>query len=139
MEFLTGYASKGMLAERVVKAVLIGLAVAVLLGGVYYVFFRNWREELLAKRFFETLRAGDYETAYVMWGCSVQDPCRYYPFDEFLEDWGPDAPYGTIRDYAVRRSYTQANGVIVRYSINGTELDPLWVELDPPEISYYPN
>ena len=139
MEYLTGYASKGVLAERIVKSALLALALAVLLGSVYYVFFRNWREELLAKRFFQALQAGQFEEAYVMWGCSVEQPCRYYPYEEFLEDWGPDAPYGTIEEYEIGRSYTQPNGVIVRYAINGAELDPLWVELDPPTINFAPN
>ncbi len=139
MEFLTGYARRGILAERIVKGALIALGATILLGSIYYVFFRNWREERLAKRFFETLQAERYEDAYSMWGCSIQAPCRYYPFEEFLEDWGPEAPYGTIEAYDIGRSYTQPNGVIVRYSINGSELDPLWVERDPPRISYAPN
>ncbi len=139
MKFLTGYARQGVLAERIVKGALLALAVSVLLGGVYYVFFRNWREELQAKRFFQTLQAERFADAYVMWGCSVEEPCRYYPFEEFLEDWGPEAPFGTLNEYEIGRSYTQPNGVIVRYSINGTELAPLWVERDPPTINFAPN
>ena len=113
------------------------LSVAVL-GLTYYVFFRNWREERQAKRFFETLKAEQYAEAYSMWGCSVEEPCRYYPYDEFLEDWGPDAPYGKLVDYSLGRSYTQSNGVILRYSINGREGDPLWVELAPVKINFAP-
>lgn len=139
MDYLGGYATKGLLAERIVKAVLIALAVVALLGAVYYVFFRNWQEELQARRFFRLLQAKQYEDAYVMWGCSVQEPCRYYPYEEFLEDWGPDAPYGTLDEYALGRSFTQVRGVRLRYSINGADGPPLWIERNPDKISFAPD
>lgn len=139
MEYLGGYASKGLVAERLTKLTLAALALAAILGPVYYVFFRNWREEFQTRRFLGLLEEREFEQAYSMWGCSVDEPCRYYPFEEFLEDWGPEAPFGTVRDYSVGRSYTQANGVIVRYRINGREGDPLWVELGPTVISFAPN
>lgn len=139
MEYLGGYASRGALAERIVKIVLVTVAVAALLTPVYYVFFRNWREELQAKRFFELLMEQRFEEAYSMWGCSVAEPCRYYPYDEFLEDWGPEAPYGELSEYALGRSYTQSNGVILRYTINGEDAPPLWIELSPAKINFAPN
>ena len=138
MEYLGAYATRGLLAERVVKVAIAAVAVAALLGSVYYVFFRNWREESQARRFFELLQAERYADAYVHWGCTDERPCRYYPYGEFLEDWGPEAPYGALRHFAVGRSYTQSNGVIVRYAINGAEGDPLWIERDPPKISFAP-
>ena len=139
MEYLGGYASRGVLAERIVKIVLVTVAVAALLTPVYFVFFRNWREELQAKRFLELLMEDRFKEAYSMWGCSVEEPCRYYPYDEFLEDWGPDAPYGELSEYALGRSYTQSNGVILRYTINGADAPPLWIELSPAKISFAPN
>ncbi len=139
MDYLADYGNKGLLAERAVKAVLITLAVGAIIVGTYYVFLRNWREERQAKVFFELLQERQYEDAYRMWGCSVEEPCRYYPYDEFLEDWGPDAPYGSLADYSLGRSYTRPGGVILRYSINGARGDPLWIELDPPTINFAPN
>ena len=138
MEYLGSYATRGILGERIVKASLVALAVAAVLGTTYYVSFRNWREERLAKRFLRTVQAGDFEAAYALWGCSVSEPCRYYPYGEFLEDWGPEAPFGRIREYSLGRSYTQPNGVIVRYAINGRQGNPLWVERDPPKVNFAP-
>ncbi len=139
MEYLGGYGTKGLLAERILKIIVLTLVLAAVLGPIYYVFFRNWPEERLAKRFFDQLRAEQYAEAYRLWGCSVEEPCRYYPYDEFLEDWGPQAPYGKLNEYSIGRSYTQPNGVILRYQINGEEGDPLWVELEPPKINFAPN
>ncbi len=139
MEYLGAYGSQSVLFERIVKAVLIALAAAALLGGFYYMFFRNWQEERQATAFFELLQERRYEEAYRMWGCSVEEPCRYYPYEEFLEDWGPEAPFGELSRYSLGRSYTQPGGVILRYTINGANGDPLWIELDPPTINFAPN
>ena len=139
MQYLDSYSSRGLRSERVFKAVLAVVAVGAMLAGIHYFFFRNWQEERVARQFFELLQAGAFEQAYSMWGCSVEEPCRYYPFDEFLEDWGPEAPYGSLEAFALGRSYTQPGGVILRYSINGRPGDPLWVERDPPTINFAPN
>ena len=138
MQFLAGYGTKGLVAERIAKGAFAALAIIALVAGVYYFFFRNWREERLAVRFFDLLQRQSYEEAYSMWGCSVEQPCRYYPFEEFLEDWGPLAPFGALETYDLGRSYTQPEGVILRYSINREEGDPLWIELDPPAINFAP-
>ena len=139
MEYLGAYGGQRVLFERIVRAALIALAAGALLGGLYYMFFRNWREERQARAFFELLQERRYEDAYSMWGCSVEEPCRYYPYEEFLEDWGPEAPFGTLSRYSLGRSYTQPGGVILRYTINGANGDPLWIELDPPTINFAPN
>ena len=139
MEYLGAYDSQSVLFERIVRVALIGLAAAALLGGFYYMFFRNWQEERQATAFFELLQERRYEEAYRMWGCSVEEPCRYYPYEEFLEDWGPEAPFGELSHYSLGRSYTQPGGVILRYTINGARGDPLWIELDPPTIHFAPN
>ncbi len=138
MEYLGSYAARGAAYERVVKVALAALAAVAVLAAVYYVFFRNWREEQQARSFFELLRDARYEDAYVVWGCTPERPCRYYPYGEFLEDWGPEAPYGPLEDYALGRSYTQAGGVILRYTVNGEEGDPLWVQRDPPALGFAP-
>ena len=139
MEYLGAYGSTSVLFERIVKAAIIVLAAAALLAGTYYMSFRNWREERQAGAFFELLQERRYEEAYRMWGCSVEEPCRYYPYEEFLEDWGPEAPFGELTEYSLGRSYTQPDGVILRYTINGERGDPLWIELDPPAINFAPN
>ncbi len=139
MDFLGGYARKGLLGDRILKIVVALLAAVFVLGSVYYVFFRNWREELQARRFFKLLQLQQYEEAYTLWGCSVGEPCRYYPYEEFLEDWGRDSPFGVVADYSLGRSYTQANGVILRYSINGVDGDPLWIETGMAQIGFAPN
>ena len=139
MDYLRGYASDGWLAGRILRAVLWLALVAVVVGPVYYVFFRNWREEWQARRFLKLVEERAYRDAYAVWGCTEAEPCRYYPFDEFMEDWGPESPLGEVTDFSLGRSYTLPNGVVVRYSVNGIEREPLFVERDPPKISFAPN
>ncbi len=139
MDYLGSYARRGVVAERIVKAALIVALSAAILAPGYYVFFRNWQEERIAVRFLRLIQARDYRAAYVLWGCTEEEPCRYYPYDEFLEDWGPEAPFGELREYDIGRSYTQVNGVIVRYTINGQNADPLWIERNPDKVNFAPN
>ena len=57
--------------------------------------FHNYREERQVKSFFGLLGAHDYKAAYALFGCTDAKPCRYYPFDKFMEDWGPnERPHG---------------------------------------------
>ena len=138
MEYLRKYASSGLLFERICKGLLILLAVAIVLGAVYYFIFRNWREEMQARRFFKLIEQQEYSEAYHLWGCSDEQPCRYYPFDEFLEDWGLDSPLGKVDTYSLGRSYTQPDGVILRYRINGKDGDPLWIDRESRVIGFAP-
>ena len=138
MEFLGAYGKSDLIYERIVKGFFIALLAALLLGCIYYVFFRNWREELQAKRFLTLVRNQDYAEAYKMWNCSVEEPCRYYPYDDFLEDWGRESEFGEIRSFDLGRSFTQANGVILLYDINGVEQAPLWVEKETGIVGFAP-
>ncbi len=139
MEFLDAYGKSDLIYERIVKGFFIILLAAILLGCTYYVFFRNWREELQAKRFLKLVRNQDYAEAYKMWNCSVDEPCRYYPYDDFLEDWGKDSEFKEIRSFGLGRSFTQSNGVILRYEINGVAQDPLWIEKETGIVGFAPN
>ncbi len=54
------------------------------------------------------LQAHDYQGAYRLWGCSDAHPCADYPFDKFMEDWGPKSSpcrpvFGQDRSVAVLR------------------------------------
>lgn len=139
MDFLDAYGKSGLAYERVVKGFFIALLASILLASIYYVFFRNWREELQAKRFLTLVHNQDYAQAYGMWNCSVEEPCRYYPYDDFLEDWGKESEFGELHSFDLGRSFTQSSGVILLYEINGVEQNPLWVEKETGIIGFAPN
>jgi cbb3-type cytochrome oxidase subunit 3 len=139
VEFLDAYGKSDLLYERIVKGFFIALLALILLGCVYYLFFRNWREEAQARRFLNLVQAHEYSEAYKMFNCSIEEPCRYYPYGEFLEDWGEQSEVGEIRSFDLGRSFTQSGGVILLYEINGVAQDPLWVDRTTGIVGFAPH
>ena len=136
--YLEEYASQSWRFGKLAKA-----AGALLLAGVvgycfYWLFFRNWREESRVRDFLSLVEQGRYEQAYERWGCSVAEPCRFYTYESFLEDWGPESPLGKVSSYKLGRTYTQDNGVIVEIVVNGEEQPRLWVQRDTRAIGFFP-
>ena len=138
MAYFDKYGREDARRERFFKVLVAILLISVALGIIYHVFFRNWREELRAHRFLSAVQAADYEDAYSYWGCLIEDPCRLYPFDAFLEDWGPDSPLGEVEDYSLGRSYDQTSGVIITLEINGQVQPNLWIEKETKTVGFSP-
>lgn len=138
MGYLQAYDEGGERRERLLKAVAISVAGVAILGFVYFLFFRNWQEERRVKQFLSALRDSQYETAYTYWGCTVAQPCPYYSYDAFLEDWGPESPVGKIHSFTIGRSYEQQSGVIITLQIDGKPRPNLWVEKDTGAVAFSP-
>jgi hypothetical protein len=138
MGYLEEYSQDTPRLEKIFRASLMVLVAVLLLGSLYYVFFRHWREEQRAKEFLSRLQAGQYEEAYTYWGCSVKEPCRFYPYEEFLADWGLDGPLGAVKSFELGRSYGQESGVIITLRINGKPQPNLWVEEESQIVGFSP-
>lgn len=138
MGYLAEYDQGSPLFEKIAKAVAAALLFCVAAYGVYWLFFRNWREEGQTKLFLTLLQNQQYEQAYEAWGCSDAEPCRYYPYGEFLEDWGADSPLGKVETFRLGRSYTQESGVILELTVNGRTHDNLFVNRETQRISFFP-
>jgi len=138
MGYLDQYAERTWVFSRLAKGVAYALLLGILGYSVYWLFFRNWREERQVSQFLSQLESASYDQAYERWGCSVETPCKFYPYDDFLEDWGPESPIGTVATYGLGRSYTQEGGVIIELTINGEKQQNLWVQKDTGAIGYFP-
>ena len=138
MEYLADYGQADRRYEKIVTAAGYLLLAAVVLGGIYWLFFRNWREERRVDQFLATLEQQQYEQAYRMWGCSTETPCPNYSYEKFLEDWGPESPLGKVTSHNVGRSYDQQSGVIILVEVNGRRIPNLWVEKDSRVIGFSP-
>jgi hypothetical protein len=138
MGYLDDYGQGDPQRERIFKGIAILLVAAIVFGGVYYVFFRNWREERQARQFLTRLQESDFPGAYETWGCSVAEPCRYYPYEEFLKDWGPDGEIGKVESFRLGRSYEQQSGVIITLEVNGKPRPNLWVEKESKRVGFSP-
>jgi len=138
---------------RIVIAVVV---LAVVAGALYYQ-LRFYREEKLVRQFMDALVAGDYSEAYRIW-----NPMPAYSYQAFLEDWGETTPFGRVRTYEILeirpnrgvvlqvpggggqaprniRVGGDSTGVVVSVRINGIEKPiRLWVETNPPRLSFPP-
>jgi hypothetical protein len=138
MGYLDQYAQGSRVFDKLVRVVVFSLLAVILGYCFYWLFFRNWREERQVERFLSTIQEQRFEDAYQYWGCSVEEPCRDYLFNEFLDDWGPQSRLGPVKTFKVGRSYTQPNGAIIELSINGVTQSNLWVDGVSEVLGFFP-
>ena len=114
------------------------LVVTVVVGAVLYFFFKNYFEERRVSSFLATLQEEEYPAAYGFWGCSIEEPCRDYDYENFLEDWGPTSPLGRVDSFLLGRSAEVGTGVIIEIRINGQSQPELWVEKESKIVGFSP-
>jgi limonene-1,2-epoxide hydrolase len=124
--------------ERLVKRLLICVVAALIVGGAVYLTFRNWRQEQVVKQFLTLLQQKDYQAAYKLWGCTPETPCKYYPPEQFNEDWGPSSPFANAA--AAKIIHVDACGAGVVFNVTAADAGGvgLWVERDTNVISFAP-
>jgi hypothetical protein len=137
MSYLDSYGVKEARQEKHLKLGILAALLAVIAGVVIFFWLRDRSEKQQVAHFLATLKAGDYKSAYQFWGCSYEKPCREYPFDKFLEDWGPSSPQGNAASAAQSGGQHCKSGriEIVRYP--GREVQ-LWVERKTQLIGFAP-
>lgn len=86
--------------ERIVKVLLILIALFLIVAGIDWILAKlgkpnlsDFREQRQVSKFYDALRAKDYDGAYRLWGCDPANPCRDYSMQRFLEDWGANGLY----------------------------------------------
>jgi hypothetical protein len=131
----------------------IGIAIviaAVILGGMYWIFFRFHSENATVRTFLNEVSAGDFQSAYKMWHTGPD-----YGYHDFLQDWGPTGYYGPVHSFIIAgtREPSDASGVVVDVQVsplvpfppeddvakqNQTKEVRLWVQFSDHSISYAP-
>ena len=139
MGYLEDYSTlTGARRETIHKALLVVLLISVVGGGLLYFWFKNFFEERQVRQFLSRLQENHYAEAYVHWGCSVEEPCPDYTYEDFLEDWGLDSPLGKVKSFDLGRSTELKTGVIVEIEINGKPQPELWVEKETKIVGFSP-
>jgi len=136
--YLANYGAGEEQRERLIRRLIVIAAIVLIAGGVLYFFLKNFRQEQQARKFFELLEKQDYKAAYALWGCTDETPCRDYPFQNFMDDWGPKSPHGDVRSYHITKSRSCGSGVILTVDYGKGQPDKLWVERQDLTISFSP-
>jgi hypothetical protein len=136
--YLDGYGISDARRENILKRIVLTAIVVLLVGGILYFQFRNFREERQLGSFHRLLAAKNYSEAYSLWGCSEAEPCPNYSYEKFLEDWGADSSYSDISASTVTQTRTCKEGIIQTWKFGEDDEVWLYVERADRVISFAP-
>jgi len=97
---------------------------------------RNHRQESRVQSFFDFLQHQDYKAAYALWNCTDANPCKDYPFTEFMKDWGPNSTRAA--GHTISKSRSCGSGVIVTVDSGRNQEEALWVQRGDLTIGFSP-
>jgi hypothetical protein len=136
--YLDHYGEGDEKRSKRVRLILITVVSVLVIAGSLYFGFRNYRQKARIKEFAGLLEKRDYPAAYHLWGCAEATPCKDYPYNKFMEDWGPQSPYAQISSFEIARSRACGSGVIVTANFNGNREERFWVESRDMTIGFSP-
>lgn len=136
--FLDSYGVGDARREKVVKWSAIAVVAVAAVASIFYFSFRNFSEKRQIERFVQLLRQKDYQAAYRLWGCSPETPCRDYPMEEFMKDWGPNSPHADMSALKIARMRSCSTGIIQTLDFGKGEEVNLWVERKDHSIGFAP-
>lgn len=133
--YLDQYGAGEVRREKIVKKGLLALALIIVVGAPLFYLFHNFRQEGQVKTFLSLLAAKDYKSAYALWGCTDQTPCKGYAMDAFMDDWGPTK--GDASQAHIAKSKSCGSGVIITVEF-GSQEQKLWVERSSRVLGFAP-
>jgi hypothetical protein len=136
--YLEGYGRGDERRERKLKILILSILGVSLTVTVLYFTFRDYREEKRIAGFLEALQKKDFPAAYAFWGCTQAVPCRDYPYEKFLEDWGPNGASYKLASGKVSDSERCGTGFISTLHADGVEDATLWVERETGVLGFAP-
>jgi hypothetical protein len=139
---MAGYLDTYGVADRkraqIIKRVALFASIAAVVGLLLFLVFHNFKEKRIVSHFLDTVRSGNYQEAYQMWGCTPATPCRDYSFEKFMEDWGPKGQYANAKAARVTTIDSCGGGVIETLEFPNTEPFGLWVDRGTKILSFAP-
>lgn len=124
---------EGMLKWGIIAAILV-----LVLSVVLFYSFRHFRERQVLSTFLEALEKKDYKAAYATWGCTDSNPCRYFPYENFLKDFGPEGVYKNPSGVKMTQKWSCVGGIIRVLDFGGGNEVDLLIDYDKRLVSYAP-
>jgi hypothetical protein len=136
-DFLAGYGEGDERRSKILWRSVGAVATVVVIAAVLYFVFRGYPHRKRVQAFLELLGRHDYAAAYQMWGCTTSTPCRDYPYDRFMEDWGPKGPR-SILPTGIKKTKYCGQGLIAILDTKNGEETMLWVDSKDMIIGFAP-
>jgi hypothetical protein len=131
-------------------ALFLGSAVLIAAITIFWL-LRYHAEYQTTRQFADAVVAGDYQKAYQIW-----QPSKSYTYQDFLQDWGPNGYYGTIKSYRIDYHLTDRRGGSASITLDVSPFSPypndgdfvkaskshavrLWVQFKDQSISFPPD
>ena len=135
--YLDQYGAGEEQRARMIKTVVIAVVLLAIVGSVLYFVFHNYRQERQVKNFFDLLEAHNYQEAYNLWVRTDADR-RGYPYENFLQDWGPNSGHRDVSSFKITKSRSCGSGVILTVDFANGQQEKLWVQRDELTIGFSP-
>ena len=136
--YLDTYGVSDYKRARVKKRVVLATLATAVTALVLFLIFHNFTEKRIVHHFLDAVRAGNYQDAYRMWGCTPSTPCRDYSFAKFMEDWGTKGQYANVKDARMTAVDSCGSGVVTSLQFPNAEPIGLWVERSTRVLSFAP-
>ena len=130
--YLEAYgAAEEQRAKRIhlIKTASIVIVSVIVVALIVYAIFKNHSHEQQARTFVGLLQAHSYQEAYKLWDCSDAHPCPDYPFNKFMEDWGPKSAHPDQSTAQIGLSQSCGSGVVIRLDYKGS-VEPVTLEIE---------
>ena len=137
-DYLSGYGVQDSKREKRWLLIALSIVGAAMAGLVIWYFARTFTEERIVKQFVRTLESKDYQSAYALWGCTDQKPCRDYKYEKFLEDWGEKSPFANATENKLVMAEPCGNSVWVTLKTPKSEETGVTVDSETRYIGYAP-
>jgi hypothetical protein len=125
--------------ERRRRRIILWSLTVLIVAGILFFSFHNWKQERVVKQFISLLKQQNYQDAYKLFGCTQETPCKYYPPEKFNEDWGPAGEYKDAGDAKIQNEDVCGSGVIFTVAIPKKAPLGLWVETATNVLGFAPN
>jgi hypothetical protein len=136
--YLENYGAGEAKREGLLKWGILSAIGVLVLSVVLFYSFRHFRERQVLDTFLDDLRKKDYKAAYATWGCTESNPCRYFAYDKFLEDFGPQGRYKDASSPKMTQKWSCVGGIIRVIEFGaGNDVD-LLIDYDKRLVSYAP-
>jgi hypothetical protein len=132
------YGATDQIRERRTNRIVLVVAGAAVLALALFLILHNLREKRAVNHFLDDVRAGNYQEAYALWGCTAATPCRDYKFDKFMEDWGPKGQYANIKAAKIPIVDSCGDGVVFTLEIPNIEPVGIWVDRATKTLGFAP-
>lgn len=136
--YLENYGAGEAKREGLVKWTVISVVSVLVLSVILFYSFRHFRERQVLDGFVESLQKKDYKGAYAAFGCTDSNPCRYFPYEKFLQDFGPEGVYKNAAAIKMTQKWSCVGGIIRVLEFGaGNEAD-LIIDYDKHLVAYAP-